>query len=152
MAFLQISQVSFDLETLGVLAKTVEKTTLLEAAISVSAGMFFWKYSLEPDLGSMCWNMNMLLQVLVVKKHELLPYFNMGSIVSRTCAWHTQPLYVSIQMSTNAEPKIVTLLVFAYFGFKSLCYLALIFWVWLDEYTHLHSQNDACSQKKPLDL
>lgn len=60
--------------------------------------------------------MNMLLQVLVVKKHQLLPYFNIGSIVSRTCAWRTQPLYVSIQMSTNAEHKIVTFLVFAYFG------------------------------------
>lgn len=152
MAFLQISQVGFDLEDLGILTKTVEKSNLLEAAISVLAGMFFWKYSLGPDLGSMCWDMNMLLQVLVVKKRHLLPYFNIGSIVSRTCAWHSQPLYVSIQMSTNAEHKTVTLLVFACFGFKSLNTLPVVFWVWVYKYTHLHSQNDACSQKKVLEM
>lgn len=56
----------FDLETVGVLTKRVEKYNLLEAAISVLAGTFFRKYSLGSDLGNMCWNMNMLLQVLVV--------------------------------------------------------------------------------------
>lgn len=69
----------------------------------------------------------MLLQVLVVKKNRLLPYFNIGNIVSRTCAWHTQPLYVSIQMSTNAEHKILTLLVFGCLGFKSLDNIPVVF-------------------------
>lgn len=151
MVFLQISQVCFGLEDLGVLTKTVEKSNLLEAAISVLAGMFFWKYSLGPDIGSICCDMNMLLQVLVVKNRHLLPYFNIGSIVSRT-VFGTLNLCIFPYKFLQMLNIKLTLLVFACFGFKSLNNLPVVFWVWVYEYTHLHSQNDACSQRKILEM